>query len=234
MKKLDFNWFTEGLADFEYKKYILLAYLQHVNEDFKENKLYPSLAELVEHYRNLKLFEEKRNELYNEFPSEISELDFKNFRLVYEKTIKNDELMEEIEQIVNYSIPKFKYTIEDGRHRYEDIESHMSFTPVGILPLYKNEGYLLIKNGPSPQTQVYQYRITIFENADERFRGIRTTYVKTYRHSLLYTFQNIKNELAKEGELPNPATYLAESGTYYPLEETLLPIAGRILVRTVN
>lgn len=31
MKTLNHNWLTEGLIDFEYKKYILLSYLQEVN-----------------------------------------------------------------------------------------------------------------------------------------------------------------------------------------------------------
>ena len=46
MSSLSTNWITEKHIDFEYKKYVLLGYLQHVNESFTENKLYPSLSEL--------------------------------------------------------------------------------------------------------------------------------------------------------------------------------------------
>ena len=39
MKQLNPNWLTEGWVDFEYKKYLLLAYLQKVSIDFDERKL---------------------------------------------------------------------------------------------------------------------------------------------------------------------------------------------------
>jgi hypothetical protein len=50
MKKLEEDWLTKGLIDFEYKKYILLDYLQHIKEQFKERRLYPFLSDLVFHY----------------------------------------------------------------------------------------------------------------------------------------------------------------------------------------
>lgn len=235
MTTLGLNWFTEGRVDFEYKKYLLLAYLQHVHKNFEENRLYPQLAELVNHYRNLSTFIETKKSLSEGFPKEISEVDFKKLKLVYETTIKDDDLMGEIERIIEYSLPRFKMGLEDGRHRYDAIEEKLNVSPVGILPLYKNEGYLLLKNGRATDTQVYQYRITVFESAEERFRGIHTEFVGTYPHSLVYTYENIKKELVKEyKQLPNPATYLAESDVQYPIQETLLPIAGRYLVRLIN
>lgn len=42
MKTLSENWLTDGWIDFEYKKYILLACLQHVGGQFKEVKLDPA------------------------------------------------------------------------------------------------------------------------------------------------------------------------------------------------
>ena len=50
MDKLSENWITEKHIDLEYKRYVLLAYLQHVSEQFEEVRLYPALSELVNHY----------------------------------------------------------------------------------------------------------------------------------------------------------------------------------------
>lgn len=234
MNKLGMNWFTEGRVDFEYKKYVLLAYLQQVHQSFEENKLYPQLAELVSHYQNLKLFIDTKSKLYNSFPKELSEVDLKNFRLVYEKTIEDDELMGEINRIVEYSLPRLKGGLEEGRTLYDGIEAAITFAPIGILPLYKDEGYLLLKSGATSQTQVYQYQITLFSGADENYRAINTTYIGQYQYGLVYTFENIKKELIKtRKELPNPATYLAECATIVPEHETLLPIAKRLLVRRI-
>ena len=53
MVSLDKNWLTEGLIDFEYKKYELLAYLKNVGKSFSENRLYPFLGDLIFHYNNI-------------------------------------------------------------------------------------------------------------------------------------------------------------------------------------
>ena len=53
MKSLDKNWFADGIIDFEYKKYILLDYIQSVRKCFLQNKLYPAFSDLISNYRNL-------------------------------------------------------------------------------------------------------------------------------------------------------------------------------------
>ncbi|WP_176454254.1 hypothetical protein [Siphonobacter sp. BAB-5385] len=60
MKKLQKTWITDGLLDFEYKKYQLLAYLKHVNEHFQEKnsslncQIYSFITRKVWRYSNNK------------------------------------------------------------------------------------------------------------------------------------------------------------------------------------
>ncbi len=75
MKQLNLNWITEGLMDFEYKKYLLLAYLQEVSRDFDEKKLYPVLSDLVMHYNNLITIKRNKTYVSNQFPKQISKID---------------------------------------------------------------------------------------------------------------------------------------------------------------
>ena len=60
MDQLKENWLTEGLVDFEYKKYLLLAYLKKVKESFTRMELYPFLSDLVFHHRNLMAIKENK------------------------------------------------------------------------------------------------------------------------------------------------------------------------------
>ena len=53
MKGLNENWITEDHIDFEYKKYLLLAYLQDVSKNFDKELLYPFLRELIGHHKAL-------------------------------------------------------------------------------------------------------------------------------------------------------------------------------------
>ena len=234
MTTLSKNWITEKHIDFEYKKYLLLAYLQQVSGQFEETRLYPSLSELINHYKNVVELKENKKSLYDSFPERMSSADFSSFKLIYEKILADDQLMQEIESIVEYSIPQFEKYLADGKKIYDFIESNLHIAPVGIMPLNPSEGYILLKNGGTRETQVYEYQISIFEQSTEKFRGIYTTYICSYEKTLSNTFEHIKSELIRyHKKLPNPATYLIEAEMQLPLEETLLPMAKRTLVKFV-
>jgi len=52
---------------------------------------------------------------------------------------------------------------------------------------------------------------------------------------MVNTYENIKSELIRhKKELPNPAVYSIETELNYPVEETLLPVAKRSLVRYIS
>ena len=234
MVSLSTNWITEKHIDFEYKKYLLLGYLQRVSENFTESKLYPSLSDLLTHYRNVVAIKENKKNLYDSFPERLSGADLKQFNLMYEKLLNDDQVMNEIETIIEFSIPQFEKYINEGKSIYDFVESKLSIYPVGIMPLHADEGYLFLKYSSKGDTLVYEYQITIFENPEERFRGISTQFLCTYPHSIKNTFENIKHDLIHyHRKLPNPATYVIESELTIPLDETLLPLAKRTLVKFV-
>ena len=115
MASLSPDWITEKRIDFEYKKYLLLGYLQGVSEQFTESRLYPWLSELITHYRNVVALRDHKKSLYDSFPERLSGTVLKGFRLMYEKILQDDHLMQEIESIVEYSIPKFEKYLQEDR-----------------------------------------------------------------------------------------------------------------------
>lgn len=232
MKSLNKDWFIENLVDFEYKKYVLMAYLQNVHKSFNEHKLYPQLGDLVSHYRNLLEFNRNRELLYNQFPEEAVDFDFEKFKVTYKKVINDDNLMDELSQIVDFSLPRIKHGLSIGKELFETIEDKIEIMPIGIMPLYKLEGYLLLKIGNTSTTDAYQYRITLFEDAYDNYRGIRTEYVTTYTHGITSTFEYMKSDLIKNiKDMPNPATYLVLTPAEYPQQEAILPITKRKFIR---
>jgi hypothetical protein len=234
MGKLSHNWITEKLIDFEYKKYILLAYLKEVSDNFDLNKLYPYLAELIEHYKQAVAIKENKQNLLNAFPQRLKKIDAENLEMIYQKMMEDDSLMKEIEEILNFSIPQFQHYLAEGKKIYDFIEEHMHVSPIGLIPLNNEHGYMLLKRSSTADTDAYQYNITIFNQPDEKYRAIHTQFIRTYRHSLTNSFESIKTSLLLENKnLPNPATYAIESEIAVPLEETFLPIAKRVLVKYV-
>src|SRR4249919_3269 len=105
MENLSKNWITEKYVDFEYKRYVLLAYLQFVSKNFDESKLYPHLNELIVHYKNVIELRENKKSLYDSFTERLLGADLKDFKLLYEKILQDDDLMQELETIINFSIP---------------------------------------------------------------------------------------------------------------------------------
>jgi hypothetical protein len=236
MKTLDKDWLTTGLIDFEYKKYVLLAYLQHVKGNFKNQKMYPDLQDLHFHYDYSRYFKDGIERMSFQFPKRIKGLDTEKLDVVYESSNQPDNYyLMELDSIMEYALPKFESIISEGEGIVEEFENNIYISPVGILPLYKNDGYLLLHEPIVNETKIYQYNLTVFEGKNEKLRGVRTFYLETIRKSIANTFENIKLDLVKKYKhLPNPATYVVESKYILPLEETFLPIAKKKIVEQVS
>src|SRR3989440_3194203 len=125
MKQLSQTWFAEGYIDFELKKYTLLAYLQQINKYFTENKLYPQLADLIFHYNNIVAFRENKKYLQEHFPKKLTGIQIEKLQVLYEQMIGDDDLMQQLEEIINYSADEMKTTISSGAEIYEFVEGNL-------------------------------------------------------------------------------------------------------------
>lgn len=232
MKTLSETWFADGYIDFELKKYTLLAYLQEVNNYFTEAKLYPQLADVIFHYNNLVAFRENKRYLQEQFPKKLTGIQIEKLQLLYEQMIEDDELMQELETIMHYSIDTMQSTISNGTEIYELVEQSLNIHPVGLIPLDTTEGYIFLRSINEKQTKVYQYRLSFFERHDSQFRTLKTNYVDSWMSNFVNTYESIKGELIRNvSALPNPAVYSIETNLSYPVEETFLPVAKRSFVK---
>lgn len=232
MNSLNKNWLTENHIDFEYKKYVVLAYLQEVQQAYRQTELYPRLAEVIEHYRNLKQVKESSEKIKRGLQKDVKGFDWQNMQLLYEKATEgNNELIDELEQIIDFSIPLFFEKIMDGKKIYDFVEKHLTLNAVGITPLRTTEGYIFINVDEKKEVYVYQYRLSNLESAEEHLRQLITRYISTYNHTLTGTFEKIKTDLiSTRKELPNPAVYAISSPITVPFTTTLLPIVKRFFV----
>ncbi len=235
MKSLSETWFADGYIDFELKKYTLLAYLQEVNKYFNQNMLYPQLADVIFHYNNLIAFKKNKQYLQEQFPKKFTGMQLQKLELLYEKMIEDDDMMKELEDIIQYASKIMEATINNGTEIYEMVEEKMTIAPVGLVPLDLKEGYFFLSTASDKNTKVYQYRLSIFEKHDEKYRTIKTEYIDTWYRSFTNTYENIKGELLRSRSfLPNPAVYAIDVALGFPVDETILPIAKRSLVRHIT
>jgi hypothetical protein len=235
MKTLDKNWLTSGLIDFEYKQYLVLAYLQAVKQDFDRVMLYPYLSDLVFHYQNLMDIKANKQLIYSNFPKEISRTDFEKLNLQYRTLVEDDDLLKVLEEIIMFALPQFQKKLDEGKDIYEYIEENLEIQPIGITPLNYEMGYFFLNQKDQKEMQVFEYQMTIFESANEKFRGINITFLESVIKSISQTFENIKLEIIRKYQrIAYPATYLIYSKVSCPVNETLLPVAKRLLVKHIS
>lgn len=235
VSNLNRDWVTEGNLDVEYKKYLLLAYLQFVQQNFSEKKLYPTLSELIEHYRHLQLLKNNVGNLENSFPKQFSGIDFQNFRLNFEPLEQKDEIISNLFEIIEFAIHSMVRPLEDGKDIFDWVEKNLHIETVGLEPFYKSEGYLMIYTNGNQEIPVYRYQVSSINLSDERYKGMSLEYVTTETKSIANSFEQIKLNLIRQWrDLPNPATYLFLSDFPIPFNETLLPVSKRILLRTIS
>jgi len=235
MEKLKDNWLTEGLIDFEYKKYVLLAYLKKVRESFGRVELYPHLSDLVFHYRNLKSLRENKSLILDSFPKELSLDNLKMLELNYRKIVGDDAVMQEIESILEFALPQVKDSVQEGSSIYDFVESNCELSPVGVVPLYIQEGYLFLTQPPQNETNVYRYQTTVYQNSAEMMRGLETRWVLTTNYTFSNTYEHMKLELIRQfSDLPNPAAFLVLAKKRFPYTQTLVPVAKRLLVKHLS
>lgn len=234
MNSLGLNWFIEGSIDFEHKKYVLLNYMQEINRHFDKSKLYPNLTDLVFHYNNLLAFKQNKTKLQQAFPQHLTKTDIEAVKLTYKKIVEDDSSMQEIERIITYALKKMDPAIQIGKEIYDFVESRLNIDPVGLVPLLPYSGYFSLRNGNDRTNWIYEYQLSIFENKDDKYRGINVQFVDTYEQSFSNTPESIKiNLISNRRHLPNPAVFYVQSDISFPLEQTLLPVAKRSLVKYI-
>ncbi|MEM6523551.1 MAG: hypothetical protein AAGF85_01810 [Bacteroidota bacterium] len=235
MQKLKKDWVTDGLIDAEYKRYILLSYLKSVRKAFGQTELYPSLGELVFHYNNLLQIKKSKSLLSDRFPIGMTGIDKKKLELIYKEMIADDDIMKQLTDIIEYSLPQVKGVLEEGKEIYEFVESHCELLPIGLMPLYVDEGYFFVTMDARRDAEVYRYQVTLFEQPQESYRGIHVQLVDQMKRGVGVTYEGLKRKLInKYKDLPNPATFAIESKYTFPLDATLIPVAKRLLVRYIS
>ncbi|WP_286747689.1 hypothetical protein [Roseivirga sp. UBA1976] len=235
MTQLKKDWITDGLIDFEYKKYVLLAYLKHVEQNFDKTRLFPFLTELIEHYKDAKMLKDKKKTIRSEMPKEISRLDLSKLEIIYKELDEEKDLLKDIEEIVDYAIPTMERTLGKGKELHEWVESELKIDPIGIIPIYKDEGYVMLEVGDSKLTSVFQYQVKKFIMFNEQMRGVYFKFIDNIARGVGDTFEQIKLRLIKTYKtLPNPATFLIHGGLPLPLEETLIPMSKKLVLKTIH
>lgn len=228
------SWYMEPAIDFELKKYTLLAFLQKTQAAFNKKQIEPFYLKLKELHKELIAFHEQKQQFEENLPKHIHSIDWEKQLVNYEINLQEqNSFFIEIDKIVDYSGKQIKKQIDIAENIIEEINQGLTIFPLGIQPLYKDEGYLFLMN---KKIYVFQYSLNrIYKNNDDDMYYLNTSYIDEYRYSISNTLEHIKLKLHKqESKFGIPATYVVENtGADIPLWETLLPLAKNIFINYI-
>ena len=225
--------FTGAAYDYERAQYQILSNLQHVRQEFSNNRIYPHLGQLINIYGTLQTIVQKTESLKDALPGKIKEIDLQNKEIIYDKSDLDNDQMIAVEELIQWSLPYIKDAIDEGKTIFEFVEENLHMEEVGIVPSYVQEGYLIVPDHEGHELHVLQYSLSIFSGVQERYRTLRTSHVRSISVSVVVPSpQMLKMSLMEERkEMPNPATYFFDSDLDFPYEATMLPVAKRKLMR---
>jgi hypothetical protein len=234
MRKLTLDTFVSAADDFERSQYQFLSALKSYSEQLHKNKVYPALSELFEISIILEGIINEKSELEKIFPQLIQ-----NKVLARERNDSESDpaFINDVNQVfdfINWAYPKIQDVVEEGKVIYSFVKQNLVIEEIGIVPIYKNEGYFFISNPKIDSLQIYRYEVP-FLSIDMNTSSLMRIYLM---HSFIKeeaskeTHSSIKLKLIKEfDDLPNPATFKMECDLDFPFEETILPIAKRRLIK---
>lgn len=233
--KLCMNTFLTGSHDYETQQYHVMDGLKHCYNEFSHNKLYPSLVELVDLRAMLINIINNMNDIQDHFPQQLTEVDLEKGKLVYEQLNASDADLERAAELIGWALPKIQQAIDEGVDIYNFVDDHIAIQQVGIIPMYRKQGYWFVPEHRARLLHLLRYEVSLFTSANERYRRLKTSHIGEVSQRLVQsTPESIKlNLMWANQELPNPATYCVETDLDFPYTETILPVAKRKLMTQV-
>lgn len=233
---LSLDLFTKVQSDFEISQYKVLAALKEISEDFKQNKIYPHLSELVELHSTLTDIKKRLKDLRNDFPKRIKKVDFVNQVIEHEVVFVDGSDLSKVEDLIEWALPYIEAKIEEGKAIYEFVDDEIKLEEVGIMPHYTDEGYFFVPDNKESKLLLFQYEMTIFESSKDTYRALKTPFLKALEKGGVHLSPNtIKLHLISENkELPNPATFAFDTDLYFPFSESIFPVVKRKLLKQIS
>lgn len=232
---LNLDLFTQVQSDFEARQYKILAGLQKYQANFQGNRIYPYLSDLLQLHRTLRDIKEKLEDLRDEFPKKISNIDLINKTIDHEVVFVDGSDLDKVEDLIEWALPHILKVIHDGATIHDYVEEKLNVEHVGIVPNYRDEGYFFIPDRASKKLNLFQFEVSIFNSADDKYRALKTRFLKSLQIGSIKVSPNtIKLDLIREmKDLPNPATYHFDTNLEFPFRETIFPVAKRKLMQAI-
>jgi hypothetical protein len=226
MMELSKNWLVEPVFDYEYKSYQVLAYTSRAHKRFDSSMIFPYLADIHFHIKNLNSCREGMANLESEMKSDLVGIDVKKKVLIREG-LQDDTVIQTLQDVAGFACDKLSESFRHGLEEKERIKELIQISPVGIIGPSNTGGLLFLSHNRLARIYKYQYRMIRRPHDLEVYKDVVTEFVGERSVGLLPNFQKLKMEYVSNGEYN---TYLVECKENIPVFETVIPLTKEYLL----
>ena len=234
MESLTLSTFIKAADDIELSKYKVLSILGKYSTALHRNKLYPALAELISIKNELELLIEQMSLFDPEFVLNLNYADFSEELPLSTPVDYDEDSLNQVTEFICWALPEINSAIEEGKAIFDFVDENITLSEVGIMPIYKNEGYFFIPDIVHNLMKIYRFEMSLFSTQDNPLRTLKSKLVDLISLNApeVESPYDLKHSLAiKHKDLPNPSCYSFNVDVDFPFVETILPVAKRKLVR---
>jgi hypothetical protein len=229
MKRLSLETFVTAQRDSEIAQYTILNGMRGFRREFSHTRLYPALSDLIRLHQELSEFLQRQEDLKRSFPQRLKDLDEERPQLTFEPANQEHGDLQAIADLILWALPLIQKAIEEGTEIYNFVEEHISVEGVGIMPMYRDEGYWFVREPRRSLLHLMRYEVSLFTSSTGRYRTLKTKLLESNQEGpLVQAPETLKLSLVERyRDLPNPATYQCDTDLEFPFAETMLPVAKR-------
>lgn len=236
METLNLSTFIKAADDIELSKYKVLSTLSSLTSALHKNKLYPALAELISIKNELELLIEQMSLFDAEFVLNLNFADFSEELPLVNPVEYDEDSLILVRDFINWALPEINLAIDEGKAIFDFVDENIQLHEVGIMPIYKNEGYFFIPDVKHDLMKIYRFEMSLFSTEENPLRTLKSKLVDlvSLKAPEAQSPYELKHSLEKKyHDLPNPSCYYFETDIDFPFVETILPVVKRKLVRTL-
>jgi len=227
---LSLELFLRAGQDWEAAQYRILAALQSHWLALRQNRLFPTRLEVSRLREQLLQLLRSREELEDAFPHILVRIDWTTLRLerIPEYThAARERFLQRVFELLQWALPLVEQLWQESQALYEFACEHIGVHELGVLPLYRDEGYLFIPDPVQRRLLVWHYHVSpVYTAEQQREVALELVWQEPFS-GILLTEQLLQR--VRTLRLPHPATYVCDTDVALPLQETVLPIARQKL-----
>ena len=212
----------DAASDAEAARYRILAGLAETREAFRANEVSPWLDDLVALHRALAALVSGAASLDGRVGA-VVDVDWEAGRLVRDAPGAPLAV-----GLARWALPRVEAAIGEGRALYEFAAERAALRAVGLVPAYRDEGFLLLRDRAA--VRALRYRVSPLSGPDGQYRALRTARLDADLDPLAppTAWKAILADATPD--LPTPAAFCLDAEVDLPVEPTLVPVAKRKLL----